>query len=88
MSAEPFFYTGLIFVAMNIICSILIIGELRKREVKINFFLLRLLLPKYVHQYREITRQETGKTGILFPVWIISINAALITCILGILLYF
>ena len=68
----------LIAVAVHVTTSILIVGQLQKRKVPINFFLLRLYLPKYAHQYKQITLQETGKIGGLFYGWLISINAALL----------
>ncbi len=73
-----FLYLALIFVLFNVVISMLIVYKLRKRNFKINFFLLRLYIPKYVHQYKEITLQESGRAGILFYWWILSINLALV----------
>jgi hypothetical protein len=61
-----------------VVFSMLIVHDLQKRNVKINFFLLRLFLPKYANQYKEMTQRETGKVGPLFYGWIVSINAALV----------
>ncbi len=79
----PFIYSAIFFVLIFVVVSILIMSELQKRDIKINFFLLRLLLPKYVHQYKKITKKETGKVGALFYYWIISINLALVSFIVG-----
>ena len=68
-------------VAVNVTMSMLIVGQIQKRKVPINFFLLRLYLPKYAHQYKQITLQESGKVGGLFYGWLISINAALVFAI-------
>jgi hypothetical protein len=57
----------------------LIVNEVSKRGVKINFFLLRLLIIKYAEQYKQMTRQETGRVGALFYYWIASINLALVS---------
>ena len=65
-------------VAIHVTMSILIVNQLQMRKVPINFFLLRLYLPKYAHQYKKITLQETGKVGGLFYGWLISISAALV----------
>ena len=83
---EFVFYLALVFVLSNIVFTILIISELQKRKVKINFFLLRLYIPKYVHQYKKITLEETGKVGALFYYWIVSINLTLFLAIIGIVL--
>lgn len=66
--------------------SMLIVRELQKRNVKINFFLLRLFLLKYANQYKTMTQRETGKAGSLFYGWLVSINAALVFAIIGLVL--
>jgi hypothetical protein len=72
-------------VVVNVVLSIIITARLQARGVKINYFLIRLLILKYVHQYRAITLQEKGAADGLFYGWIISINAALILVVVGIL---
>jgi hypothetical protein len=57
----------------------------RTTGLKVSFVLLRLLAPKYASQYRQITREETGKTGPLFYHWIVSINETSVAAILLIL---
>jgi hypothetical protein len=52
--------------------------EVSKRGVKVNFLLIRLYILKYMHQYRELTKKETGRTGPLFYPCIVSINLALL----------
>ncbi len=84
--AYLFLFIALGVFAINIVCSILIIRELIIRKVKINFLLLRFLLPKYVHDYKKMTLEETGKVGILFPLWIISINTTLVLAVIGAIL--
>lgn len=81
-----FLYLALIFVLFNVVISMLIVYKLRKRNFKINFFLLRLYIPKYVHQYKEITLQESGRAGILFYWWILSINLALVLFIVALVI--
>jgi len=70
-----------IAVTWYVVTTILIYEALRKRGLEVNFLLLRLLALKYASQYREITREESGKTGPLFFHWIFSINVALIAVI-------
>jgi hypothetical protein len=67
--------------------AILIAEALRKRGVKINWVFLRfLILSKYLGQYRDITRQETGRTGPLFYSYVVAMNLALVLAIAGIIL--
>jgi hypothetical protein len=56
----------------------MIVHQLSKRGVKINFFLLKLLIIKYIHQYKQITLEESGKVGPLYYPCIVSINMALV----------
>lgn len=68
-------------VIWHIVSSILIFGELRKKEIPVNFFLIRLFMIKYATQSKEITTKETGKVGVLFYHLIISINIALVSAV-------
>jgi hypothetical protein len=80
---ELFMALGLASAVVNVVLSMIIVGELQKRDVRINFFLIRLLIPKYMHQYKTITLQEQGRAGGLFHAWIFSINAALVFAVAG-----
>jgi len=57
---------ALVSVGAAVVLTMMIVNEVSKRGVKINFFLLRLYIPKYMHEYRRLTLQETGKVGPLF----------------------
>ena len=73
-------------VCLYVIFSIMIVHQLLKRGVKINFFLIRLLIIKYIHQYKKITLEETGKVGPLYYPCIISVNMALVLAIIAFIL--
>ena len=77
---------AIVFVGLFVIFSIMIVNEVSKRGIKINFFLLRLYIIKYIHQYRKITKQETGSVGPLYYPCIISVNLAWVCAIAGLLL--
>lgn len=81
-----FMYLAIAAAVLSVVFSMLIVHELQKRKVKINFFFLKLYLPKYAHQYKEITLKETGKVGPLFFGWLMSINAAWVFAIRGLVL--
>jgi len=72
-------------IAWNVVASILICIELGKRDVKVNYVLIKALIPFYVFRYKKITQQETGTPGPLFYHWIISINTALVVAVAGLL---
>jgi hypothetical protein len=67
--------------------AVMIAEKLRTRGVKINWILLRvLILTRYLGQYRDITRQEAGRTGPLFYSYVIAMDLALLTAIVGLVL--
>ena len=83
MDYQMFWYLAIFSVLLNVVISIIVIHELQKRDVKINFFLLRLLIPKYVHQYKKMTLDETGSVGRLFYWWVGTINLTWILFVIG-----
>ncbi len=87
MTLFTFFLSlALLAAVTNVIFSMLIVGELQRRMVKSNFFLLRLCLPKYAQQYKQISLQETGEVGGLYYGWLVSITAAWILAVIGFVL--
>ena len=86
MLAYFFLYTALFFVLISIVFMILIVGELQKKGIKINYFLIRILIIKYVAQYKKITKEETGRVGSLYYLYLGTINLALFFAIIGIIL--
>ncbi|MBN1224389.1 MAG: hypothetical protein JXB23_14170 [Candidatus Aminicenantes bacterium] len=76
---------GVVCMVIFVVSSILIMAALEKRGVKTNFLLIRLLLPKYAHQYKTMTKQEEGKTGSLFYWWVLSINCALLSFLVALI---
>lgn len=71
----------LLFAAIYVAASMAIIGALKRRGHAVNVALLRLLMPKYAGEYRKATITETGKTGNLFYLWVVSVNLALLAAI-------
>ena len=72
---------ALFSVGMAIVLSVMIVHEVSKRGVKINFLLLRLLIIQYIHQYNQLTRKESGKIGPLYYPCIVSYNLALVLAV-------
>jgi hypothetical protein len=81
-----FFILAFISVVSGVVSSIVITSLLSKRGIKINYPFIKVLIIKYVHQYRKITLQETGKPGPWFYSFVISMNLALVFAIIGIVL--
>jgi hypothetical protein len=83
--ANVFAALALVSVALAVVFSMLIVGEVSKRGVKINYFLIRLLLFKYISQYKRLTAQETGRIGPLFYPCVVSYQLALLFAVVFLL---
>jgi hypothetical protein len=77
---------ALVSVGLFVVFSMMIVNQVMKRGVKINFFLLRLYTIKYIHQYRKMTIEETGKVGPLYYPCLVSINLALLLALVHLVL--
>jgi hypothetical protein len=68
----------LLFAAIFMVVTMVIYNFLKKRGEKVTFIWLKLMMISYVDHYKKITKEETGRVGILYYIWIISINLALL----------
>jgi hypothetical protein len=85
-SINIYFAGAILSAAVYVVTSMVMAHQLGQWGVKINYFLIRLLIPRYAHQYRSMSREKTGGTGWPFYGWVISINLALIFFILGLVI--
>lgn len=76
---------ALVSVVSGVVFSMMIVGEVSKRGVKINYFLIRLLLFKYISEYKRLTTQETARVGPLYYPCIVSYQLALLFAVVFIL---
>lgn len=77
---------GLASVGWGIVSIIVITSFVAERGTKINFFLYRLYIIKYVNLYKKITEAENGEPGPWFYSFIASMNFALFCAIIGLIL--
>ena len=73
-------------VAWGIVAGLLVFDALRRRGEKVNFLLVRLLLPVWVHRYAELTRDESGRPGPLFYHYVVAFSVALAAAVAAALL--
>ena len=84
--SNTFFILAVASAVWGVVSSIVITSFLARRGVKINYVFIKVLILKYVHQYRKITLQENGRPGPWFYSYVISMNLALVLTIVGIVL--
>jgi hypothetical protein len=68
----------LVCAAWAVAASAMMVGDLKKRSIPASYFWLRMLLPKYLHQYGQVTRQESGHVGPLFYHFVVPVNLAVV----------
>ena len=77
---------GLVSVGWGIVSMIVITSFVAERGTKINFFLYRLYVIKYVSLYKQITEAEDGQPGPWFYSFAVSMNFALLCSAVGLIL--
>jgi len=78
---------GILSVIVYVVSTVMIYGHLKDRGEKVSFLWLRLFMISYANRYKKLTKNETGKVGYLFYMWIISVNVALISAILVLFIF-
>ena len=84
--SNTLFILALGCVVWGVVSSIVITAFLARRGFKINYVFIKILILKYIHQYRKITMQENGRPGPWFYSYIVSMNLALVLAVIGIML--
>ena len=77
---------ALVSIGWGVVSMIAMTSFVSDRGTKINFFLYRLYVIKYVNQYKQITEAEDGKPGAWFYSFIISMNLTWVLAIIGFVL--
>ena len=81
-----FLSLGFASMCWGIVSMIAITDFVSKRGTKINFFLYRLYVIKYVEKYKQITEAENGEPGSWFYSFAVSMNFALLCSAIGLIL--
>ena len=81
--SDLFLGLALLSACWGVVSGIVITNFLMERGVKINFFLYRLHIIKYVHHYKHITEAEQSKPGSWFYSFVLGMNLALLFSAIG-----
>jgi hypothetical protein len=74
-----------IAIVWFIVSGGMIVNELMKRNHKIKFIIINMMLPVYIQRYKKITLEETGKIGVLYYHAVIAVNTALVFAVAAII---
>ena len=73
---------ALVFAVIGVVTAIMITAYLDKKGIKTPFPFISVLLFRNLRLYSQTARSESGHTGSLFYIYIISMNSALVVFIL------
>jgi len=73
-------------VTSFITLTMIMVSRLQARGEKINYLLIKLYFPVYVHRYNKMRQEETGQSSPLFNAWVLTINGTWIFAILALIL--
>ena len=82
-----FISIGILSVIVYVVSTLMMYSYLKDKGEKVSFLWLRLYMISYANRYKKSTKQETGKVGYLFYIWIVSINVALISLLLVLFIF-
>ena len=77
---------ALISVGWGVVSMIAMTSFVSDRGTKINYFLYRLYVIKYVNQYKQITEAENGEPGPWFYSFVTAMNLTWVLAIIGFVL--
>ena len=83
---DLFLGLALVSVAWGIIAMIAMTMFIADRGEKINFFLLRIYVIRYMNKYRQITQEEEGRPGGWYTTFLIAMGCTLGFAAIGLLL--
>jgi hypothetical protein len=81
-----FFGLALASITWGIVSMIAITNFVAEQGTKVNFFLYRIYVIKYVSQYKRVTEKENGKPGPWFYSFVVSMNLTWALAIIGFVL--
>ena len=77
---------ALISIGWGVVSMVAMTSFVSERGTKINFFLYRIYVIKYVIQYKQITEADDGKPGPWFYSFITAMNLTWVLAIIGFVL--
>lgn len=84
---KVFLILAVVFLFWGVASSIVMTSYCSDKGIKVNWLLIRLLIFKYVSEYRRLTIEETGKPGFWFYSFIISMNSALVFALIFLIFF-
>jgi len=71
-----FLFLAAVCAVWAVVSAILVARAVERHGTKTPFPFIGVLVFRNLHRYKEITRKETGRTGLLFYSYVVPINLA------------
>ncbi|MGB2805613.1 MAG: hypothetical protein WBD64_12055 [Candidatus Zixiibacteriota bacterium] len=84
--SDIFLGLAILSVLWGVVSSLVIASYLSKRGIDICWIFFKVLIIKYIGQYRRITVQESGKPEAWYYSYVLSMMSALLFAVVGIIL--
>ena len=84
--SQFFLALALLSALWGIVSSIVVASYLSARGVRINYVFFRVLVLKYMRDYHAMTMRDTGRPGLWFYSYVVSMMLALAFAVLGLAL--
>jgi|GEM_PF-462303 len=75
---------AILCVCWGIVSSIAIANYISKRGADVKWFFLNIMIINYINHYKILSQEETGRIGFWYYSFIISMNAAVVSALTGI----
>lgn len=82
--STPFLVLTLVSVAVGVVSSVAVTAYVSERGVKVNYFLWRKMILQYFNDYVTMTKKETGRPGVWYYAFVVSMTLALVFAVVGI----
>lgn len=69
-------YLAAVCAVLAVVSAVLVAKAMERHGLKTPFLFIGVLVFRNLHRYKEVTRKETGRTGLLFYSYVVPINLA------------
>ena len=81
-----FLFGAVVYAAMGVVAAMVMLRELQRRGVRVDWLLLCLHLFRHLEEYKQLTLRETGRVGMPHYLYVVSMLLALACAAAGLVL--
>jgi hypothetical protein len=81
-----FLFGAVAYAAMGMLAAMMMLRELQRRGVNVEWLKLRLHFFRYLEEYKQLTLRETGQVKMLYYFYVVCMLLALACAAVGLFL--